>query len=403
MPEKISHQPGITAPLTRSLSSNHHGRHEKMLYEDIGFASSSEHSDGSEQHAEAGSVNALAQRLANARRAFTTRNVDLSLVAGLDREGAPKAGDLVLARVVSIGHHTKLESPEGRRQAMYPGDEIIVAYGHRYAPDQFEAKVPGSLAECDLVAGGGIASAMLAKHSKTRNPTRIQPIGLLRDWMGRRVNLSAFATCRPSPVRSRIAARVIVVVGTSMNAGKTTTAAKLIHGLRLAGLRVGAAKVTGTGSGGDIWSMLDAGARTAVDFTDAGHASTAGVPLHDLAKVSLALVGHAAKGNDVAVIEVADGLFQEETAGLLQCADFTDAVDGVILAAGDAMGAAYGHRWLSDNGLPISLIAGCVSSSPLGLRETESATGLKVATLEELANGELAPSFCFADAPLAAA
>lgn len=374
-----------------------------MLYEEIGLASASEHADGTERQGEAARVNALARRLASARRAFTTRTVDLSLVAGLDRDSAPKAGDLVLARVVSIGHHTKLESPEGRRQAMYPGDEIIVAYGHRYAPDQFEAKVPDNLEECDLVAGGGIASSMLARHSKTRNPTRIQPIGLLRDWMGRTVNLSAFATCKPSPMRGRASARVIVVVGTSMNAGKTTTAAMLIRGLTRAGLRVGAAKVTGTGSGGDMWSMLDAGARTAVDFTDAGHASTAGVPLDDLAKVSLALVGHAAHGNDVAVIEVADGLFQEETAGLLQCPEFVDAIDSVILAAGDAMGAAYGHRWLSDHGLPISLIAGCVSSSPLGLRETECATGLKVATLVELENGELASSFCFAEAPLAAA
>lgn len=374
-----------------------------MLYEDIGSAPGNEDLAAIDRHAEVGGANALAERLEKARRAFTTRNVDLSLVAGLDRDSAPKAGDILLARVVSIGHHSRLESPGGRRQAMYPGDEIIVAYGHRYAPDQFEAQVPDSLAECDLVAGGGIASSMLAKHSKARNPTRIQPIGLLRDWMGRTLNLSAFATCKPSPAPGRISARVIVVVGTSMNAGKTTTAARLIHGLTLAGLRVGAAKVTGTGSGGDIWSMLDAGARTAVDFTDAGHATTAGVPLDELAKVSRALVGHAARGNDVAVIEVADGLFQEETAGLLRHPGFAATIDSVILAAGDAMGAAYGHRWLVDNTLPISLIAGCVSSSPLGLRETESATGLKVATLDELANGELAPSFCFAEAPLTAA
>jgi len=374
-----------------------------MFYEDIGSASGGGFSGGGEQQVDQGRVNAIAQRLAKARRAFTTRNVDLSLVAGLDRSGAPIAGDLVLARVVFIGHHTRLESPEGRRQAMYPGDEIIVAYGHRYAPDQFEARVPGNLDECDLVAGGGIASSMLAKHSKARNPTRIQPIGLLRDWMGRTMNLSAFATCNPSQARGRNGARVIVVVGTSMNAGKTTTAAMLIRGLTLAGLRVGAAKVTGTGSGGDIWSMLDAGARTAVDFTDAGHASTAGVSLDRLAKDSLALVGHAAQGNDVAVIEVADGLFQEETAGLLRHPEFADAIDSVILAAGDAMGAAYGHRWLVDNRLPISLIAGCVSSSPLGLRETECATGLKVARLDELADGELAPSFCFAETPLAVA
>ncbi len=62
------------------------------------------------------------------------------------------------------------------------------------------------------------------------------------------------------------------------------------------------------------------------------------------------------------------------------------------------MGAAYGHSWLRQNCLPVSLIAGRVSSSPLSIRETEAATGLKVATLAELSDSELAPSFCFATA-----
>ena len=44
---------------------------------------------------------------------------------------------------------------------------------------------------------------------------------------------------------------VLIVAGTAMNAGKTTAAARLIKGLQRAGLRVGAAKVTGTGAGGD--------------------------------------------------------------------------------------------------------------------------------------------------------
>ena len=338
----------------------------------------------------------LQARLARARRAFTTRNVDFGCAARLDRKAVPQAGDLVLARVLSIGHHTRLESPQGRRQQLYPGDEIVVAYGNRYAPDQFEAVVPPDLAECDLVAGGGIAAAMLARHARVRNPTRIQPVGLLADWQGQVLNLRDFAPLRDRNPASHGACRVIVVVGTSMNAGKTTTAAHLIHGLTRAGLKVGAAKVTGTGSGGDIWSMRDAGARMALDFTDVGYATTAGVPVERLAGDALRLVAAAACDNDVTVIEVADGLLQAETAGLLQCPEFVAVIDQVVLAAGDAMGAAFGHAWLQDHGLPVSLIAGCVSSSPLGTRETEAVTGLKVASLAELADSELAPGFCFA-------
>lgn len=347
---------------------------------------------------EYGRATQLRSRLAGARHAFTTRNVNMDCAAQLDRKASPEVGDLVLARVVAIGHHTKLESPEGRRQQMYVGDEIVVAYGHRYAPDQFEAEVPATQEECHLVAGGGVASSMLAKHARTRNPTRIQPIGLLADWKGNVLNLRRFTKDVESVSARSNACKVVVIVGTSMNAGKTTTAAKLIHGLKRAGLRVGAAKVTGTGSGGDIWSMIDAGARTALDFTDLGHATTAGVPLPQLVEDSLKLVSTVSRENDVAVIEVADGLLQEETAGLLKSRAFASVVDHVVLAAGDAMGAAYGHSWLRQNCLPVSLIAGCVSSSPLSIRETEAATGLKVATLAELSDSELAPSFCFATA-----
>lgn len=348
-----------------------------------------------------GAESAMQRRLAAARRAFTTRNVSFADVRSIDRSSAPTAGDLVLARVVTIGQHPRLESPAGRREAMYPGDEIVVVYGNRYAPDQFDAVVPGTLDACDLVAGGGIAASMRAKHHKMKSPTRIEPIGLLAGEGGMILNVGSYSrisAAEPNPL-----CKVIVIVGTSMNAGKTTTAATLIHGINRAGLKVGAAKVTGTGSGGDIWSMVDAGARVALDFTDAGHGTTAGVPIPQLVEDSFNLIAAASQGNDVVVIEVADGLFQTETAALLQHPRFAGVIDKVILAAGDAMGAAFGHQWLAARGLPVSLIAGCVGSSPLGLREAAGATGLPVATLSELGDPQIAPRFCFGEAPLASA
>ncbi len=335
----------------------------------------------------------LLERLNRARRAFSTRRVALTDVHGLIRKAKPETGDLVLARVVRIGHHTKLESPEGRRQAMYPGDEIIVAYGNRYAPDQFDAAVPEDLSQCDLVAGGGIAARTRAKHGNVKAPTRIEPIGLLAGRTGSPINLSSYRL--PSRQPKNRHCRVIAIVGTSMNAGKTTTAASIIYGLTRAGLLVGAGKVTGTGSGGDIWSMIDAGARRAIDFTDMGHATTAGADLEQLAEDSRSLIAHLSDGHDVAVIEIADGLFQPETAGLLQCQSFTTAIDRIILAAGDAMGAAFGAQWLRERNLPLSLMAGCISSSPLGLKEASTATGLEVATIAHLCDPVRAPIYCF--------
>jgi molybdopterin-guanine dinucleotide biosynthesis protein len=87
-----------------------------------------------------------------------------------------------------------------------------------------------------------------------------------------------------------------------MNAGKTTTAVGLIKGLRAAGLDVGAAKVTGTGAGGDVWSMLDAGAFPVVDFTDAGFPSTYRLPITQVEQVLTTLVEYVSVSAVAAIV-----------------------------------------------------------------------------------------------------
>ena len=88
-------------------------------------------------------------RLARAKSAYTTRRVDFAKATRLIASGVrPRAGDLVLARVERIGQHGRIELANGRRAQMHVGDEIIVCYGARYAPDQFEAYVPDDLDTC---------------------------------------------------------------------------------------------------------------------------------------------------------------------------------------------------------------------------------------------------------------
>jgi hypothetical protein len=292
----------------------------------------------------------LQARLAAAKRAFTTRNVDLAQAARMVRSGRrPEAGDLILASVTQLGQHRRIENIHGRRGDLYVGDTIIVAYGNRYAPDQFEAYVPEDLGPCHLVAGGGVAARTTCRHAGMKPATQIDVIGALVQADGRALNLADFALARPSQARP---ARVIAVVGSSMNAGKTTTVAGIVHGLTRAGFRVGAAKLTGTGSGGDLWSMRDAGAALAVDFTDAGHASTFGVAPGALGRITQSLLGQLdSAGMDIAVVEIADGLLQSETAALVEMGHAKGWFDGVVFAAADAMGAAFGCGWLAERGI----------------------------------------------------
>jgi hypothetical protein len=340
------------------------------------------------------SASISATRILAAKAAFTTRRVDLRLARKLITHVTPQAGDLVLARVDVIGQHARIESPEGRRGQLYVGDEIIVAFGSRYAPDQFEAVVPDDLGPCDLVAGGGVAAKVLNRHGKMSKATCITPIGLLANASGQRLNLKQFAMVPVIRPKSRPA--VVAVAGTSMNAGKTTTAAGLIHGLKLAGLKVGAAKVTGTGSGGDIWSMVDAGAHTVLDFTDMGHATTAGLCNGEIERTAIGLIDQlSALGSEAIVIEIADGVLQRETSGLLRSPRFRDYVDGVLFAAPDAMAAIGGVEWLRRHGLPLIGVSGLISLSPLAVREAESVMGCAVIGLDRLRNSEVAPKLCF--------
>ena len=113
------------------------------------------------------------RRLASAKSAYTTRF--LSRLIERDPHGyglvsddltVPRAGDVVLARVLELGQHVRIERPDSRKASLFEGDEILVAYGNRYAPDQFEAEVPADLGPAHMVAAGGAAGRVAAARPR---------------------------------------------------------------------------------------------------------------------------------------------------------------------------------------------------------------------------------------------
>jgi hypothetical protein len=149
--------------------------------------------------------------------------------------------------------------------------------------------------------------------------------------------------------------------------------------------------VTGTGSGADYWVMVDAGAHRVVDFTDGGLASTYRVPFDVVESTAVALIDYLTdEGCTEIVVEVADGLFQGETAQLLQTEAFRAHVDGVIFAASDAMGAVAGGRYLLDHGVPLVGISGVFTRSPLGQREAMENSDVPILCAQDLADPHIA-------------
>ncbi len=335
-------------------------------------------------------VLSLGDRLRRAKRSYATRRIGIEQGQRLLVDDiVPQSGDLVLARVERLGHHRRLEDPNGRRCRLYPGDQVLLCFAARYASDQFNAVVPDALEPCHLVAAGGIAAQCLSRHADTRPPTEITPLGLVARADGTTLNLKDFArnvvpAGRPRP-------RSLAVVGTSMNAGKTTTAATLVYGLTCAGTKVGVGKITGTGAGGDRWAYIDAGAYAVLDFTDFGYASTFMLPTATVEDVAGQIVDAlTSAGADAIVLEVADGLYFEETGRFVQSRRFAALVDEVILAAGDAMSALAGEQWLVRAGLAPSAITGRITSSPLAVREAERLLAAPIITRQALSAGHWA-------------
>ncbi|HET9578448.1 MAG TPA: DUF1611 domain-containing protein [Usitatibacter sp.] len=333
-----------------------------------------------------------AHRVARAKRAYATRRVNLEQATGLLADGyGPRAGDVVLARVEKIGQHKRLELVTGRRADLHEGDEIVVCYGNRYAPDQFEAEVGLDLSPCDLAAAGGIAAKCLSRHAKMQPATRIAPVGVLAHRDGTALNLEQFGLepRRAPPHRPPVTA----VVGTSMNAGKTTTAAHFALGLSRQGFVVGAAKVTGTGAGCDPWQMVDAGCVRVLDFTDCGYASTYLLEPGQCVAVLETLIAHLCEDDpDAIVLEVADGVLQRETRALVGSPTFSRLVDHVIFSADDAMGAAAGVAWCREQRLDVIGVSGVLTAAPLAMRECAELVDVPVLDAQTLKGGRWLPA-----------
>lgn len=323
-------------------------------------------------------------RLQQAKRSFITRNINLTLATKIE-ERVPKQGDLFLARVDRVRQHTRIENPHGRRVHLYPGDEIIIATGRRYATDQFYAEVPGACGPCHLVAAGGLAADVISKSAKVKAATEITLLGALVNKHEQTLNLSQFISL-PILTLPKSLIPTLVVVGSDMNSGKTTTVSACINGLSQQGCQVVGAKLTGTGAGPDYWRMLDAGASEVIDFVDAGHCSTVGLDTTELTGILRRIKQFATQKNaDFLIVELADGILQPETRSLLEYSDFINEFSGALVASDSAVAAVMSAETLVSQGIPVYGISGLLTQSLLACEEVAIATGLPVLTPDDLA------------------
>lgn len=276
-----------------------------------------------------------------------TRIADLNQhpfdVRALDRSQWDN-GDYVIGTVLDGGPlNSLIELPTGRMAPVTEGDLIVGAFGRRAAT----LEVVGGWEQIgdDKVFHVLSTAGLLGKM--TSMSRLLPPLIALRYRGhavrgGQKLTMQQFARQESSPLE--IASPVVMLIGTSMSAGKTSAARAIIRLLAREGRRVVGAKLTGTGRFRDTLAMHDAGAHAVFDFVDAGLPSTV-VPADQFRPALTNLLSRIARCRpDVLVAEigasplepyggdVAVDMLAHRIACTVLCASDAFAVVGVIQA-----------------------------------------------------------------------
>lgn len=281
-------------------------------------------------------------------------------------------GDYVVGEVVSPPNRlSRIELASGRMVEVAKGDLIVGAFGVRYATLEAVGgwQGIGQDRQMEALTGAGL-------FGKSTSRSAMLPSLLSLAYKGHVLVEGKKATMRdyvPEVPEREFGLPVVLMVGTSMSAGKTTSAKVIVRLLVEAGLSVIGAKLTGAGRYRDIQTMQDAGAESIFDFVDAGLPSTV-VPEGEYRPALRNLLSR------MAGVE-ADVLVAEVGASPLEPYNGATAIDEIgpnvrctVLSASDpyavaGVTAAFGKR--------PDLVTGLATSTQAGIELVEKLCGIR--------------------------
>ena len=325
---------------------------------------------------------------------ITNYNVDNTI----NNSYVPTDGDVALFEVLIIGKHTSIQSETKRIAAIFEGDIIMAAFANRYATSQFEGYIPEQPTEIlDILGAGGAIGIVKSKNASFEyiEPTKVRLVGYLTAADGKVINTKFYHTNR-IPFRGYVPnnAKVILSVGSSMDSGKTTSAAYLARGLKTTGKKVAFIKLTGTCYTKDKDFVFDCGADITLDFTDGGYPSTYMCSKEEILDLYQTLLNMLELENpDYIVMEIADGLLERETDFLLRDTAFMQTIHSMIFSCGDSLGVFYGLQLLEQFGVTPAVICGRFTMSPLLIREVKAKISIPTLDIDQLAGGEFVHLF----------
>lgn len=285
-------------------------------------------------------------------------------------------GDYVAARVTGQPNALyKIEIPSGRMVELMEGDLVIGALGKRAATlegvgsweDIGDDEKLHALTSAGLFGKATSTSLLLPPLMTLQYEGHVQRGGkslAMRDFIA---PVDDLALDTP----------VILMVGTSMSAGKTTAGKVVVHELSNAGLRVVGAKFTGAARYRDMLSFRDSGAAAIFDFVDAGLPSTV-VPQKRFEEAMRHMISCMAAAKPDVVVAEAGASPMEPYNGAAAIHALRNHLVFVLLCASDPY-AVIGVQ--TAFGLHPDVITGSATNTTAGVALVKKLTGLPALNL----------------------
>ncbi|MEM9557493.1 MAG: hypothetical protein AAGC60_24755 [Acidobacteriota bacterium] len=257
-------------------------------------------------------------------------------------------GQYVVGRVLRRpGALRGLELRSGRMAEVGQGDLVIGALGERAATLEIVGswRAVGDDLELNALTAAGLLGKVTSRSYLLAPTMSLRYVGHV--WLGEApAAMDDFVP--PAPADPPPLPKVLLIIGSSMSAGKTTVGRIVIRHLRQAGITVAAAKITGAGRYRDSLSFHDAGARPVLDFVDVGLPSTI-CPADEFRPRLRALLGRLAEARPRLLVLEAGASPLEPYNGEIAIEELGDRVRFTILCASDpyavsGLAKSFGRR-----------------------------------------------------------
>lgn len=321
-------------------------------------------------------MNALSSSLSSPiSRALVThvcRRVDkLQLTDGLALPSGLASGQIALAEVLRSDSQETVVLADGMAHRLRPGTQLLVALGEARSALGRSGSLPQAEGAFELLTPHGLAGTETTRGARLGAPLPLRLLGLAQKHDRSVATLADFAE---SPRGLRDQPRTYLMLGCSHRVGETQTLLAWTEGLSLQeGPGDLAVILLGDWPVHDLPAhLLDAGATHVLDASDLGLAQT-----HDLEGEALitalddlrTLAG--LRGVRRCLIALGGGYTRPEVQRLLGTGKLPARIDGVMLAAADALSARSVAFELQAHGLPLLGLSGDLANSPLAIREAQ--------------------------------